>query len=337
MKPQFEIHEGQLFLMLEEPVPLTTDAKLPRVVRLIQDDSRMGMFNRDTKPSRLSDFYLAARIVNNNIIVDEFMESDYHRFEIIGYPVDEGSAEWALYQMMQGKWVYNPSLEKHKSDKLDTRYLHAYGKFGQDIVVKNTLTGIDSILGAANISHWTNYAEPSGWQIYKEPEHPKPLLADAQVGDLCEHRNGDWSQIIDTNGTYIQGQPIRTTLKDTKGINRNFCLSGSHFTMQFGGEYDIIHTEPLAPEGSAEWAGQMLKLGKMVKHENNIYPHSLDVDGKVYYCHEHRESQGLLQEWIIGRGAKTGWQLYEPKPQYKVGDCRIEFVKKELYNLLDKL
>jgi hypothetical protein len=29
--------------------------------------------------------------------------------------------------------------------------------------------------------------------------------------------------------------------------------------------------------------------------------------------------------------------MYEPKPKFKVGDCRIEFVKQELHNLLDKL
>jgi len=93
---KFEEHDGLIFKMLDKPVPLTTDAEMPCLVRLIQDDSRMGMFNRDTKPSRLSDFYLVARIVSNNIVVDEFMESDYSRFEIIGTLVKEGSAEWAF-------------------------------------------------------------------------------------------------------------------------------------------------------------------------------------------------------------------------------------------------
>jgi len=27
----------------------------------------------------------------------------------------------------------------------------------------------------------------------------------------------------------------------------------------------------------------------------------------------------------------------KPEPQYKVGDCKIEFVKQELHNLLDKI
>ena len=99
---KFEEHEGLIFKMLDKPVPLTPDAEMPCLTRLIQDDSRMGMFNRDTKPSRLSDFYLVARIVSNNIVVDEFMESDYNRFEIIGTPVAEGSAEWRNYQLVHG-------------------------------------------------------------------------------------------------------------------------------------------------------------------------------------------------------------------------------------------
>lgn len=86
MKPKYETINGTLCRMVE-PTPLTETSTFPCVVRLIQDDSRMGMYNRDTKPSRLSDIYFVERIVGNSIVVDEFMESDYHRFEIIGYPV----------------------------------------------------------------------------------------------------------------------------------------------------------------------------------------------------------------------------------------------------------
>ncbi len=162
---------------------------------------------------------------------------------------------------------------------------------------------------------------------YVPKEQLKNLLADAKVGDLCKHRNGGWSQIIDTSGTYIPGQPIRTTLKDTNGINRNFCLSGCHFTMQFGGEYDIISTEPLALKGSAEWAWQMwCLLGKMVvfkgykasaKDSWGVCPQtSLFRGNDVNYWREHKG------EWMRAASAYQ-WQLYaEPKheSQYKVGD-----------------
>ncbi|MCK9436510.1 MAG: hypothetical protein M0Q12_04795, partial [Synergistaceae bacterium] len=43
---KFKEQDGMLFRMLEEPVPLTPDAKMPVLVRLIQDDSPMGRLNK---------------------------------------------------------------------------------------------------------------------------------------------------------------------------------------------------------------------------------------------------------------------------------------------------
>ena len=39
---KFEEHEGLLFRMLDKPVPLTPDAKMPCLVRMIQDDTMLG-------------------------------------------------------------------------------------------------------------------------------------------------------------------------------------------------------------------------------------------------------------------------------------------------------
>jgi len=162
----FKEHDGLIFKMLEEPVPLTPDAEMPCLTRLIQDDSRMGMFNRDTKPSRLSDFYLVARIANNNIIVDEFMESDYHRFEIIGYPVVEGSADWALYQMMNGEKIINSNSIFPFILKADRIV-----RCGDDI--------------SWDIGHWLRvFDDTTGWQIYEKP-NPEPQY---KVGDWVEHK-----------------------------------------------------------------------------------------------------------------------------------------------------
>jgi hypothetical protein len=44
---EYKEHEGKLFRMLDKPVPLTPDSKLPCLVRLIQDDSPMGRYNND--------------------------------------------------------------------------------------------------------------------------------------------------------------------------------------------------------------------------------------------------------------------------------------------------
>lgn len=178
----FKEHDGMLFKMLDKPVPLTPDAEMPCLVRF-----RMPFSERFRRKHEGVAFFCDAikknPLCGNRLYAYETRRvgciAEPRELEIIGTLVKEGSKEWALYQMMQGKWVYNPFLEKHKSDKLDTRCLHAYSKFGQDVVVKNILTGVDSILGAANISHWTSYAEPTGWQLYEEPK-PEPIFT---IGD----------------------------------------------------------------------------------------------------------------------------------------------------------
>ena len=245
---KFEEHEGLLFKMLDEPVPLTPDTELPVLVRMIQDDTMLGKANkRICLPDKLAKKIICS---SSNLTDDGlFLDSIYaYRYEIIGTLVKEGSKEWALYQMMQGKWVYNPYLEKHKSDKIDTRCLHAYSKFGQDVVVKNILTGVESILGAANISHWTNYAEPTGWQLYVEPEpqHAKEPIADCEnCKHVCTNSNidhchmyepkpkpqykvGDWVEFND--GVRI-GQAIIMRTYDDLYVVRDYLYSMYEFVL----------------------------------------------------------------------------------------------------------
>ena len=304
-------YEGQLCRMLEEPVPLTPDAEMPCLTRLIQDDSRMGMFNRDTKPSRLSDFYLVARIVSNNIVVDEFMESDYNRFEIIGTPVAEGSEDWAWYQMMQGEKINHAELssqrfyankkERFYAIKKGCDYCAFYENDGNEVC-----TSPISKRTRRTYGEFIEYSKSWGilsWQIYKEP---KPLLAKAKVGDLCQRRDGKWVQI--DRLLSIGGMPwICYEIGGLRYINNGEQLNSKL------SELGIISTEPLAPEGTAEWAWQMLMLQKPVSHP---------AEGEfqdTYYT----------KEGFVRCMAKTGWQLYEPKQepesQYKVGDW-LEFI-----------
>ena len=312
---KFEEHDDNLFLMLDEPVPLTEDAEMPCIIAPIQDDSPMGRYVKQCwGHDKL--FMREYTICNINadmaakVGVAKSTPLSIHMFEIIGTLVEEGSKEWALYQMMQGKWVYNPYLEKHKSDKIDTRCLHAYSKFGQDVVVKNILTGVESILGAANISHWTNYAEPTGWQIYKEP---KPLLADAKVGDLCKRRDGKYVQV----DSYSDDRPCPIMCKSDIGGQDCFTLDGRNHNA-VNNDKDIIFTEPLAPEGTAEWALQMMKLGKKVIKPNSISPYILKANHIVRY--------GDNISWDVGHWLRVfdgtiGWQIYkEHESQYKIGD-----------------
>ena len=199
----FKEHDGLLFKMLDKPVPLTPDAEMPCLVRFRVPFSKRFKGKHDGV-AFFCDAIKKNPLYGNRLYAYETRRvgciAEPRELEIIGTLVEEGSKEWALYQMMQGKWVYNPCLEKHKSDKSDTRCLHAYSKFGQDVVVKNILTGVDSILGAANISHWTNYAEPTGWKLYEEPKPESENIIHGHIPadmrlkyiDLGIYNVGDW-------------------------------------------------------------------------------------------------------------------------------------------------
>lgn len=117
----FKEHDGLIFKMLDKPTPLTPDAEMPCLVRLIQDDSPIGKHNKDShafNPGRLTP-KICTEVVDVNDLSDPnkgsarcdgFMSVQYYRYELIGTPVAEGSAHWALYQMMQGKKVLSEQL-----------------------------------------------------------------------------------------------------------------------------------------------------------------------------------------------------------------------------------
>ena len=174
---KFKEHDGLLFKMLDKPVPLTADAELPCLTRLIQDDSRMGMFNRDTKPSRLSDFYLAARIVSNNIVVDDFMESDYNRFEIIGTFVEEGSEDWAWHMMQEGYKTKHceSTSQRFYAIREGNNYCAFYDNEWKEVDINTRRIYCEFIEYAKAFPGY-------GWRILKEHEQPKPE-SQYKVGD----------------------------------------------------------------------------------------------------------------------------------------------------------
>jgi hypothetical protein len=166
---KFETINNQLCRMVE-PEPLTPEANFPCVVRLIQDDSPMG---------RNNDFYatshLLARIeIINGLDAIHFVrwqgsKTYYSRFEIIGYPVADGSLEWALYQIRTGKKVvkegggeqYGCSFYKNR-----LFYLNGSGC----LVTKNAIGLIDSCSENGFLD-----LDKTGWQICKKPKpEPKP-------------------------------------------------------------------------------------------------------------------------------------------------------------------
>jgi hypothetical protein len=216
MKPRFEEREGKLFRMLEEPVPLTPDAEMPCLVRLIQDDSPMGRYNRDvTYFDVIGKLFVAQKIKENpvysntlhayekNSLNQDYCIASIHTLEIIGYPVEEGSAEWALWAMMEENKVINSNG-----------------------IVPFTLTDdrivrIDDSV-SWDVGHWLRiFDDTTGWQLYKEPEP--------------QYKVGDW---VECNGN----QRLIEVIGRDLGRGNYY-----HFAHGFGGAYANSITRKLSP------------------------------------------------------------------------------------------
>ena len=154
----FKEHDGMLFKMLEEPTPLTPDADMPCLIRLIQDDSPMGRYvkqcwGHDKLFMREHTIYGINADMAANVGVAKDTPISIHMFEIIGTFVKEGSAEWAFGWQICEKPKEEPELPKEPIANCEN--------------CKHVCTN-------SNIDHCHMY----------EPK-PKPLLAEAKVGDLC--------------------------------------------------------------------------------------------------------------------------------------------------------
>ena len=152
-----------------------------------------------------------------------------------------------------------------------------------------------------------------------DPPEPKPLLADAKVGDLCQRMDGKWVQV----DSYSNDRPCPVMCKSDIGGQDCFTLDGRNHNA-INDSKDIIHTEPLAEVGSAEWAWQMLKIGRMVTDAPTLHHYEHNIKTSMVTCVTNRRgfrhSARSIDTWGEGR-RETGWQLYEePQPTYKVGD-----------------
>jgi hypothetical protein len=186
---KFETINNQLCRIVE-PEPLTPEANFPCVVRLIQDDSPMGRYNQSYSEYRYGVRLgccmlpiIATHIAKNGVVND--IEWDVSRYEIIGYPVADGSAEWALWQMKQGKKVY------HKSYTMKTT--HCAINDESKVVIFTTpysvANGGDVVCHADEWLDHRQYGcgvdERTGWQLYEPQPEPAKLvreLLDKQGG-----------------------------------------------------------------------------------------------------------------------------------------------------------
>ncbi|MDY0389183.1 MAG: hypothetical protein RBT65_19105 [Methanolobus sp.] len=278
----FKEHEGLLFKMLEEPVPLKENDENV-LVRFITHGI-IGEYvmahwldcNQENKPIYIDDVDSDGDVT---IWIDE-NRNEHHclpfpMFEIIGTLVKEGSKEWALYQMMRGNKV------RHKFHILPNTH-YAMNEKRQIAIFTTPSSMIDGGDVICHANDWltsrqvdTMIDERTGWQIYHEPEQLNTMpvnefadLLDAPIGWICKTRDGDSFPL-----KYIEVSPTRYAYEDKSGLTVYVMANGRYKKNGIDGR-DIISCE-----------------------------------------HEHPKHES----------------------QYKVGDCRIEFVKKELYNLLDKI
>ncbi|MDY0387936.1 MAG: hypothetical protein RBT65_12590 [Methanolobus sp.] len=200
----FKEHDGMIFKMLEEPVPLTPETEMPCLVRLIQDDSPMGKHNKDLHafdPKRLTP-KICTEVIDVNDLSDPnrgsarcdgFMSIQYYRYELIGTHVKEGSDEWALYQIMNGKKVCH-----HKSPSI--MYCEHAGYIRREVR--------HNCVDHMSVSVWLNGADKNGWQIYTEPnEEPQ-----YKVGDWVKYDIDSYLQVIEPSGKE------RTLCKTLSGV-----------------------------------------------------------------------------------------------------------------------
>jgi len=378
MNPRFETINGNICMMLEKPIPLTKDAKFPCVVRLIQDDSPMGRYNNRLTDKCLLPF-ICVGIDNNGDM--ERMENaprfSHECYELLGYPVAEGSAEWAVWQMMQGKQIVlgNGSVK------------HSHIRYMKNHAVFCTSCGQLTL----DINDWLLSAEKSGWQLYEPKPEPitksyvcpvcnetiiaeqerlghdrydndlcsnllsarvgdhmrsshdtcdaqnpesatqadlsiadatqKPLLADAQKGWTAETRNGEHVQLTDIVETPI----IDRNYLFSDGMSR--YIDGYRSKHQHKSPCDIIHTEPLAPDGSAEWYRQMMLIGKKLTNTRWKTTKNLKytfVENGIVKCNpEYKDNTEYhVSEILSPHTLKDGWQIYtEPKPLLEL--CKV--------------
>lgn len=167
MNPRFETINGKLCMILEKPDAINEFSKTPCVIAC--------------KYGGLKKYYILDFPLSN-----PSMSMLSEVFEILGYPVEEGSKEWAVWQMMQGKQIVlgNGNVK------------HYHVRFIKENAVFCSACGQLTL----DVNDWLLSAEKSGWQLYEPLPQPKPepLLADAkECGDKIELVKKELKNLLD--------------------------------------------------------------------------------------------------------------------------------------------
>lgn len=184
----FKEHDGLLFKMLEEPVPLRENDENV-LVRFITHGVIGEYVMEHWLDCNQKNVPIYVEGVDSDGDVTVWIDDVHHccpfpMFEIIGTFVKEGSADWALYQMMQGNKVRNRDWDGglHEKSLLYCQLI------GETIKHNEGCSALDVCL-----SDWeAPYIKNTGWQIYKEP---KPE---------SQYKVGDWVKCKDLAGVPAQ-------------------------------------------------------------------------------------------------------------------------------------
>jgi hypothetical protein len=171
---KFETINNQLCRMVE-PEPLTPDSPMPCVVRYIQDCSPMGRYMKRKYAMVINTVAIVSRIGTDGRAYssDKIFVEEVEVLEIIGYPVEEGSAEWALWQMEQGKKVC------HKSYTKKTTHCAINDESQVEIFTTpySVANGGDVVCHADEWLDHRQYGcgvdERTGWHLYEPQPEPK--------------------------------------------------------------------------------------------------------------------------------------------------------------------
>lgn len=266
---KFETINNRLCRMVE-PEPLTPEANFPCVVRLIQDDSPMGRYNLKLRNIALEPLVVTG-IAKDIGVVTHLVPRPHFScecYEIIGYPVEEGSAEWALYSAMNGKSFV------HKDDK-QCRIFTMFSEM--ELRVSD---GEGEIVEYVEIDRFLNDAAKDGWQLYEEPQ-PEPAF---KVGDWVEidgkqyrlsgvplcgcayPHNQKW-YVLDINGnefTHYASENIHK-LSPSEVIVKIGCLSGTVEKAQDYAYFLLWHSKTDCDYSMIKWSAIDTPTREMVE------------------------------------------------------------------------
>lgn len=205
---KFEEHEGLLFRMLEEPVPLKEN-DVNVLVRFITHGI-IGEYvmnhwldcNQENKPIYIDDVDSDGDVT---IWIDEKINSHhccpFPMFEVIGTLVKEGSADWALHQMMQGEKVFRVEWECDMYCQYTNNEIITF-RYG----ISSTINPVDEWIANAKRADF-------GWQIYKEPQPAKEPIANCEnCKHVCTNSNIDHCHMYEPCGAPSPKSATQTSL-----------------------------------------------------------------------------------------------------------------------------